>query len=148
MTGLKALLFFLMMNIHSNNDMQSFYAQGLRMHLEYLKEIHSGSVKEKYFVEANDFITGGLPNQIGEFDIEYLDHKSIKQKGDLTAFHLIVIRPIEIENNKVILRILDYIVDYADGVFNYAYSGGSKFIYQYDCDKEKYILESKFQKGI
>jgi hypothetical protein len=129
-------------------ESNNIYFESLKLHLKYLEDLRKGTPIKIYFVEADLQITNNLPSEIDGLTIEYLDKEAIKKKGKQSQFHLIVIKPLELRNDKIVVNVIDYFVDYGKHNFNYANSGGSKLIFKYDCNKESYILQEKTQGGI
>jgi hypothetical protein len=132
-------------NVLMSQEDFNLYLEGLKLHLTYLKDLSKGNEANVYFVESANQITNNLPRTINGMNIDYLDKAAIKNKGKVSQFHLIVIRPMKLVENKIEINLIDYFIDYKKRNFNYVNTGGSKLIFKYDCTKEHYVLHEKFQ---
>ncbi|MDP4280859.1 MAG: hypothetical protein Q8867_01785, partial [Bacteroidota bacterium] len=100
-------------------ESNNIYFESLKLHLKYLEDLHKGKLINIYFVEADLQITNSLPREINGLTIEYLDKEAIKKKGKQSQFHLIVIKPLEVRNDKIVVNVIDYFVDYSKHNLNF-----------------------------
>jgi hypothetical protein len=94
-------------------------------------------------VQQDDIITKNFPNQLGAYRIEYLDDQALvnRYKAKKAEFPIIVIRPIENDGTKLVIRFTDYFFSYGKKSLNYGLEGGCNVILSYDCSKQEYVIE-------
>ena len=129
-------------------EAKDLYLESLKLHLSYLNDLNKGEDQNIYFIEAESNITSNLPQIINGINVKYLNRDEIKRKGKQSKFHLIAIRQLELNQDKIEINIIDFKVEYKKRNCNYSNTGGSKFVFKYDCEKLHYILYEKEQGGI
>lgn len=130
------------------SDDLNIYSESLKWHLEYIKSFKALSEQEVY-VEKNDVTTLDLPERIGEIKITCLSKEEIKAKTKSgNRIHLVVIRPVIVENSSLKVGIIDFYVSSKKRSFNYANTGGSILRFSYDCELAKFKLIDKKYSGI
>ncbi len=53
-----------------------------------------------------------------------------------------------LNNNKLIIRIIEFFITFENGQYNFANGGGSTTIFEYNCDKMRWELISYIDRGI
>lgn len=129
-------------------EADSLYLESLKQHLAYLNDVRKGEDLKIFFIEADYKIISNLPQTINGVTVRYLGGKEIKCKAKQSPFHLISVRQLDLKQDKIEISIIDFMVDYKKRKLNYSNTGGSKFVFKYDCEKALYILHEKKQGGI
>ena len=94
-------------------------------------------------IQQDEIITKNFPNQLGAYRIEYLDSQALvkRYQAKKAEFPIIVIRPIENDGMKLVIRFTDYFFSYSKKSLNYGLEGGCNVVLSYDCSKQEYVIE-------
>ncbi|MCA1630417.1 MAG: hypothetical protein LC785_11735 [Acidobacteria bacterium] len=108
-------------------------AMGNRIRIDYHNMI----------VEKNRNITEGLPSQLGEYRVEYLDAQELidRYKRLRKEFAILVAYPMVNEGERLEITFNVYWIGYIKGRLFYALSDWSKVYFRYDCEKREYVVE-------
>lgn len=139
----------------------NLYWKSLVSHLEYVKTLDQDTEKpirhiathglppQTVFVRAVTGITDGLPASWQGFRIEYLSFPEIRSKAKKGGFYIIEISPVRLFDNKLKITITDQTVQLKGRKdFQYMITGGSDFIYHFDCEEGMYKLLEKTHGGV
>ena len=94
-------------------------------------------------VQQDEIITKNFPTQLGAYRIEYLEAQALvnRYKAKKSEFPIIIIRPIENDGAKLVIKFTDYFFSYGKKSLNYGLEGGCNVILSYDCSKQEYVIE-------
>ncbi len=131
------------MNYNRNADTSNIYYQSLKLHIKADNDL-SDSIKliksDTFFVEDSK-TTNNLPLKIGSFNVLYLNYDEIKNRirhGEVIS--IATICPIEIENDKVELGIINFHVKKEKRKMVWGHESSSTFEYKYNCNTGHFEL--------
>ena len=101
-------------------------------------------------VEKNRNITEGLPSELGEYRVEYLEQQGLidRYKRLRKEFPILVIYPMVNEGVRLEITFKVYWMSYKKSSLNYALSDWSKVYFLYDCNKREYVIDEVKLGGI
>jgi hypothetical protein len=101
-------------------------------------------------VEKNRNITEGLPSQLGDHRVEYLEPQELieRYKRLRKEFAILVAYPIVNEGERLEITFNVYWISYKKSSLNYALSDWSKVYFRYECDKREYVVNEVKLGGI
>jgi hypothetical protein len=101
-------------------------------------------------VEKNRDITEGLPSQLGEYRVEYLDVQGLigRYKKLRKPFAILVVRPMENEGERLKISFTVYWISHEKGSLNYGLSDWSNVYFRYNCEKREYAIDEVKLGGI
>jgi hypothetical protein len=102
------------------------------------------------FVEKDGGITDGLPEQSGEYRVEYLDFDQQVEKCRLIKkpFVLLKIQPMTNEGANLAIQVTVYWVTYKKSRLNLALSGWSDVEFRFDCEQQRFVVSKVTRGGI
>jgi hypothetical protein len=112
---------------------------GARIGTDYLKQI----------VQKTD-ITTNLPSQIGEYQVEYLDHQGLiyKSKQLKKPFSILVGSPMINEGERLKISFTVYYFSYKKKMSYFGLSDWSNVYFRFDCDKREFVVDEVELGGI
>jgi hypothetical protein len=101
-------------------------------------------------VEKDRNITKGLPSQLGDYRVEYLDSQELidRYKKLRKEFAILVAYPMVNEGERLEISFNVYWISYKKGSLNYSLSDWSKVHFRYDCEKREYVVSEVKLGGI
>lgn len=101
-------------------------------------------------VETNRNITVGLPSQLGNYRVEYLERQELidRYKRLRKEFAILVAYPMVNEGERLQITFNVYWISYKKSSLNYALSDWSKVYFRYECDKREYVVDEVKLGGI
>ena len=101
-------------------------------------------------VEKDPQITDGLPSQLGDYRVEYLDDqmKIDRFKRLRKEFSILKIHPMQSEGSRLTIQVSVYYLTYAKGRLNLGLSDWSEVEFHYDCEKQSYVVSAVKLGGI
>lgn len=101
-------------------------------------------------VEEDPLITKGLPTEFEGHVVEYLDNPALIERCRKLRkpYASLVIRPMKNEGKIVKIAIAVYWVSYKNNRLQLALSDWSNVEFQYDCDKQQFVISSVKLEGI
>lgn len=101
-------------------------------------------------VEYDYKITQKLPFQSGEYKVEYLNTQELidrykKLKKEFAVFR---IHPMEINENRLVIRVTVHWFRYKEPHLIYAISDWGNVYFHYDCEKQEFVIEEVKLGGI
>jgi hypothetical protein len=101
-------------------------------------------------VERDDLITKGLPTEFEDHFVEYLDNQELIQRSNKLGkpYATLVIRPVKNEGKILKIDVVVYWVSYKKHRLQLALSDWSNVEFQYDCERQKFIVSSVKLDGI
>lgn len=101
-------------------------------------------------VEKNRNITEGMPSELGDYRVEYLEPRELidRYKERRKEFAILVAYPMVNEGERLEIIFNVYWVSYKKSRLNYALSDWSKVYFRYECDKREYVVDEVKLGGI
>jgi hypothetical protein len=101
-------------------------------------------------VQKNRDITGGLPSQLGDYRVEYLEPQELidRYKKLRKEFAILVAYPMVNEGERLEITFNVYWISYKKRSLGYALSDWSKVYFRYECDKREYVIDEVKLGGI
>ena len=101
-------------------------------------------------VERNLHITEGLPSQLGEYRVEYLDPGDLieRYKKLRKDFAILVVYPMVNDKERLRITFNVYWITYEKRSLSYALSDWSNVYFRYDCENKKYVVDEVKLGGI
>jgi hypothetical protein len=101
-------------------------------------------------VERNRDITEGLPSQLGEYRVEYLDSQGLvgRYKKLRKPFAILITRPLQNDGERLNVTFTVYWFSYGKGSLNYGLSDWSDVYFRFDCEKREYVIDEVKLRGI
>jgi hypothetical protein len=101
-------------------------------------------------VQKERGITDGLPSQLGEHRVEYLDSQGLidRYKKLRKEFPILVARPMKNEGERLNITFTVWHISYTKGRLNYAVSDWVDAYFRYDCEKREYVIDEVKLGGI
>jgi hypothetical protein len=96
----------------------------------------------KIIIQKDENLTANLPNNIGSQKIQIKDLSDIRdefRRGKVKV-PVTVVRPMENEGEKLIIRFTEYWVNFTDKKTEFSLEGGCKVEFLFDCTKRKYVI--------
>jgi hypothetical protein len=102
------------------------------------------------FVEKEGGITDDLPEQSGEYRVEYLDFDQQVEKCRQIKkpFVLLKIQPMTNEGANLGIQVTVYWVSYKKSRLNLALSGWSDVEFRFDCEQQRFVVSKVTRGGI
>ena len=94
-------------------------------------------------VEKNPYITERLPDQHGDYRVEYLESKELIDRYKMLRkeFDILVAYPMVNEGERLKITFNVYWMSYKKSHLFYALSDWSTVYFCYDCGKRKYVVD-------
>ena len=101
-------------------------------------------------VEKNREITEGLPSQLGEYRVEYLDSQGLidRYRKLRKPFAILVSHPLKNDDSRLEVSFTVHWFSYGKGQSLYAFSDWSNVYFRYDCEKREYVIDEVNLGGI
>jgi hypothetical protein len=101
-------------------------------------------------VVKNPEITEGLPQQLGDYSVEYLDDQSLISRYEKLRkeFSVLEIRPIHNTGGKLTIHIAMNYVTHKKRHLNFGISNWGDVEFSYDCENQRYIISAVKLGGI
>ena len=101
-------------------------------------------------VERNREITEGLPSQLGEYLVEYLDSQGLidRYRKLRKPFAILVSHPLKNDDSRLEISFTVHWFSYGKGQSLYALSDWSTVYFRYDCEKREYVIDEVKLGGI
>jgi hypothetical protein len=101
-------------------------------------------------VEKDVEVTDGLPTQMGDYHVEYLDHQALidRYKKLRKEFPVLRIHPIQSDGTRLKIQVSVSYFSYKKQRLLFGFSDWSDVEFGYDCEKQKYIVSSVKLGGI
>jgi hypothetical protein len=101
-------------------------------------------------VEEDPLITKGLPTDLENHFVEYLDSQALveRYKKSGKSYAALVIQPMQNEGKTLKIAVVVYWISYKKGHLQLGLSDWSKVEFHYDCDKQQFIVSSVKLGGI
>ena len=130
-------------NNKRNADTSNIYYQSLKLHIKADSDLFDSIklVKPDTFFVCGSWMTENLPQKIGSFNVAYLYSNEIKTKirhGDV--IYIADMRPIEIENDKVKLGIINFYVKKEKRKIIWSHESSSVIEYKFNCNNGHFEL--------
>ena len=102
------------------------------------------------FVEKDPEITDGLPEQQGEYRVEYLDNREQAERYNKLRkeFAILRIRPIQSDGSLLRIQVSVSYLTHEKGKFLHAISDWSDVEFRYDCENHKFVVSGVKLGGI
>jgi hypothetical protein len=112
-----------------------------------------GKIRTNYhqmIVEDDPEITGGLPSQVGDYRVEYLDTQALirRYKKLGKSFSILTLHAIRNEGSLLRITVSVYDFSYEKKKLIFAISDWSDVEFRYDCEKQSYIISDVKLGGI
>lgn len=113
---------------------------GSRIHTDY----------HRMLVQKDNEITDGLPSQLGDYRVEYLDYREQidRYKKLRKEFSILKIGSMQSDGARLRIVISVYYLSYKKHKLLLGLSDWSEVEFRYDCEKQKYIVSSVKLGGI
>ncbi len=101
-------------------------------------------------VEKDPLITEGLPTEFENHFVEYLDKEGLARRYSKSGkpFAALAIHPIRNEGKTLKIAVLIYWITYKKRRLEFALSDWSNVEFQYDCEKQQFVVSSVKLGGI
>ena len=101
-------------------------------------------------VQKDNEITDGLPSQLGDYRVEYLDYREQidRYKKLRKEFSILKIGSMQSDGARLRIVISVYYLSYKKHKLLLGLSDWSEVEFRYDCEKQKYIVSSVKLGGI
>jgi hypothetical protein len=101
-------------------------------------------------VLRNRDITEGLPSQVGNYRVQYLDSQELidKYKKLRKEFAILVSYPMVNDKERLEITFNVYWISYEKRNLSFALSDWSKVYFRYDCEKREYVIDEVKLGGI
>jgi len=101
-------------------------------------------------VEKDAELTDGLPTQVGDFHVDYLDRQTQidRYKKVRKEFSILRIFPMKNDGSRLTIDVTIYYVEYAKGKLMLGLSDWSDVEFHYDCETQKYVISGVKLGGI
>lgn len=107
--------------------------------------VSASNKKALYLIDENDFPYQykGVPTAI---EFKTIDLSRIENRGILkNGIHVWKIIPM-LKSNKIVVRIIDFLITYKRSNYNYANGGGSETVFEYLCGENRWeLVKTKYQ---
>ena len=96
------------------------------------------------FVVKNPEITEGLPQQLRDYRVEYLDDESLIDRYEKLRkqFSVLEILPIHNNGGKLAIHVAMNYVTYKKRHLNFGISNWADIEFSYDCENQRYIISA------
>ena len=101
-------------------------------------------------VEKDPLITEGLPTEFENHSIEYLDHQGLLERYNKLGkpYATLVIRPMRNEGKTLKVAVVVYWISVEKNGLQLGLSDWSNVEFQYDCDRQRFVVSSVKLDGI
>ena len=101
-------------------------------------------------VETNREITEGLPSQLGEYRVEYLDSQGLidRYRKLRKPFAILVSHPMKNDESRLEISFTLHWFSFGKGQSLYALSDWSAVYFRFDCEKREYVVDEVKLGGI
>ena len=101
-------------------------------------------------VEKEPLITEGLPTEFENHFVEYLDHQTLVERFNKLRkpYATLMIRPMRNEGKTLKIAVVVYWVSVEKDSLQLGLSDWSNVEFQYDCDKQQFVVSSVKLDGI
>ena len=101
-------------------------------------------------VEKDPLTTEGLPTEFENHFVEYLDNKALIERYDKLGkpYAVLAIHPMQNEGKTLKIGVVVYWVSYKKRRLQLGLSDWSNVEFQYDCDKQQFVISSVKLGGI
>ncbi|WP_162428213.1 hypothetical protein [Pontibacter pudoricolor] len=127
------------------NTLKDLYVRSIEAHSKvWEQEVYDQQELREFNVLQKEYIGDQLPAVIKDYRINYLSEEELKAKKG--PFRLIMLSPVDLEQNSIVIRVGDYSVKKREnGELIFTYSAGTECVFKYNCRQNKYIF-SKCEK--
>lgn len=101
-------------------------------------------------VEKDSLITDGLPTEFENHFVEYLDNQALAEryKKLRKSYSALVIQPMRNDGKTLRIAVVVYWISYKKGGLQLGLSDWSNVEFNYDCDKQQFVVSSVKLGGI
>ena len=117
----------------------ALYLDSYSLH-EYIKKIGKEPPLEvRYLINESD-VAYIYTSPFDDIKFKYINVFSQKSEAVLKEGILAWKIFTSLQENRFIINIIEFTITYKNGIYNYGNGGGSDTIFEYSCDKNKWIL--------
>jgi len=95
-------------------------------------------------VEKDPGITNDLPEQFGDYRVEYLDTENqiARYKGARKPFSILKVQPMKSEGARLKIQVTVYWVEYKKSKVYLALSDWSDVEFRFNCETERFVISN------
>lgn len=130
------------------NELKEIYNTAIENYINELKKFSNEDVKTLNFI-ADDVPERYLPKEVNGYTINYFSVYDKKNKTTLKrGLKIISIQPINLSGNTITVNLIDFNVTYSKKNYGFANGGGSKSVFVYSSDNNKWQHKETKYSGI
>lgn len=134
---------------NSSEELKAFYTTAITNHIENLQKGSKSIDGKTYLLMANNIPESYLPNEIKGHKIKYFNIYDRQNKTALKkGVNIISLQAPVLAGGKIAIGLIDFRASYKRKNYDLANGGGSKTVFEYSCQDNKWHLVKTDFSGI